>query len=471
MRKLIILAIAVLLAVPCFAVDEEEEAKVVKEIPDLVQKIHDCKKTGCDLFTLAQLRIKLGRDVATAEDARNELEKTIKDARTQEEKDKVPDLKKRRDALVAAIETTAALEPDLKAISGDDLVIYVKTAEDLLSAAEKAKDEDKRIELRSQLAQLERQLRAQGLSDRARLKKIDETLKAGRLDLDYNKLVKERKQIAARLDEIDQLVTLPADGDPLYRAYDDDYEDWWIHTFYAGMEFDSVSTIFNKGFARIGYSNSLHFGGEGTPESHPRRGRANYGYFYEFNALLTSSAEQTFKKGFGEKPSDPCSPNFEGDDPCVRRALEAENKLFWPMYRTTRHNRLRHYYGPVVSVGARFIDPPKDGDGKDDSIHADYRYYVGMHLGFARDGYGEMLFGRTSGLSTRRIEVRGEVPVAHWGTDSRLLLGWSANFRAGHVRSNSDVNVTPERDSFRVWVTYNLDFLKLVGLKAPDKDK
>jgi len=89
------------------------------------------------------------------------------------------------------------------------------------------------------------------------------------------------------------------------------------------------------------------------------------------------------------------------------------------------------------------------------------------HLGFARDSYGEILYGRTRSLHTRRIETRGEVPVAHWGSDSRLLLGWVANFRAGRRPSSFQTKEPAERDAFRVYVTYNLDFLKLVGLSEP----
>jgi len=528
MRKYAVFVLAILLSASAFAQsDPELETKLIQEISDLVAKIKaekikcetiDWNASECNTTTLAATRFELKTDLAKAKELRKALEGDIEKAK--DEATKAP-LKERLKNLVAEIERVKGFDFPSETTALDDgkLIEFVSTFDDQLTALEQAerktidetrtakhemrkakrekRDADaekyrkeriqlqkqriqlrkQRIQLRSQLAQLERQLRAQGVADRAIVKKIDDTLKSGKLELDFNKLVAQRKATAAELGEIEGLVTLPADDNPLYRVYDDDYEDWWIHTFYMGVEFDTVSTIFNKGFPRIGYSNSAHFGGEGTPESHPRRGRGHYGFFYEFDALLTSSAEQTIQKGLDGSETDPCSSNFKPKDeddskPCVRKAFEVEQKIFWPLLRTTRHNRLRHYFGPVASIGARFVDRPTPDpakpEQKDESIHANYRYYVGTHLGFARDGYGEILYGRTSGVDGRRFEVRGEVPVAHWGTDSRLLLGWVANFRAGRVRKGTAAEPKdPVRDSFRVYLTYNLDFFKLTGLKAP----
>lgn len=507
MRTLTALVLVLVVSIPAFAQsDPEVEAKLLARIPALITAVkaekYDCEHLGanCNATELATLRHDLNVALAGARKAVADLTKTIEDPRTKE--DAKPALKERREMLNVKIDKAEAFNVSLdlpsggSAVGGDRLVEHVKTVSDLLTDAQNKKREaeeearqarrqndtvaaeaaeqtanewdKRRRELRSRLAQLERRLRAQGLADRGAIKKIDETLKSGKLDLDYNKLVADRKTTAARLGEIESLVTLPAEGNPLYRVFDDDYEDWWVHTFYAGMEFDSVSKILNKGFARIGYTNTLHVGGEGVPET--QRGWGRYGVFYDFNALLTSSAEQSLSKGGpGGGSNDPCSGSYTGTDPCVRKAFEAEEKIFVPILRTTRHNRLRHYFGPVASLGARFIDEP--ASNPNDGRLVTYRTYIGTHLGFARDGYGEILYGRTSGVNSRRLEFRGEVPVAHWGKDSRLLLGWSANFRAGNPRKDPPPTDKPaERDSFRVYVTYNLDFLKLTGLKAPKEE-
>ncbi|HJQ37459.1 MAG TPA: hypothetical protein VKB93_09995 [Thermoanaerobaculia bacterium] len=99
------------------------------------------------------------------------------------------------------------------------------------------------------------------MADRKTIGKIDDELKSGSLKIDHADLVKKRQLASARLGEIESLVTLPSNSNPLYRVFDDDYDDWWIHQFYLGGEFDSVSGILHRGFARVGYSNWLHVGG------------------------------------------------------------------------------------------------------------------------------------------------------------------------------------------------------------------
>jgi hypothetical protein len=321
---------------------------------------------------------------------------------------------------------------------------------------------------RTRLANLESVARAQGVSDRQAIARIDDDLKSGREEVQFTKQIERRKLLRKRLGEIESMVTLPANDNPLYRVYDDDYEDWWIHQFYMGGEFDSVSGIFNKGFARVGYTSWWHTGGEHIPELRPRSGFGNYGRHYIFNALLTSTGEQNLQTLI--KPTsadDPCAANAPSTADCSRRALEVEQKFFWSAYRTPRHNRIRMYAGPVASVGASFVDPTEH----DDARLAAYRYYGGMHFGFARDAWSELLFGRSSTLGTKRLEVRGEIPVAKWGAKSRVLLGWAANFRAGgdpkFIRTPQREIQAVDRDVFRVYVQYELDFLALTGLQPP----
>lgn len=508
--------------------DEEEKAKaeekkIIDELVDVVQKVKDMealcarKDDDCSRTTLANLRSELQDRLDEAREVRADLMK--KEAESKKP-DEAVELSKRAAAILAAINTANDISFDARRtdIAGDELVDTVKALgekldslvaarEDFdtyiqkkqisdkanLSAEGTDRDKEKKALKKEinrtsrDLAAAEHKLREQGISDRETISSLEKKLSSGTLsDKQYSDNAKKKENLEKRLEETQELVTLPSNDNPLFRVYDDDHEDWWIHEFYAGMEFDSVSGIFNKGFARIGYSASLHVGGESIPESRPARGlRLGYGRLYEFNALLTSSAEQSFKSAFNSEDdstvTDPCDPDFAGTDPCIRKALEVEEKLFWPLYRTPRHNRVRPYFGPVLSLGARFIDPSKadhdqvpstleDDQDQDKSARADYRYYAGLHWGFARDAYGEILYGRTRSLQTRRIEVRGEIPVAHFGNDSRLLLGWSANLGAGHLRSKPSEDVEPlkERDVFRIFLVYDLDFLKLpIGVKPP----
>lgn len=493
----------------------DDENKLTAEIKELVARIKDasvlCESHDllCNRAELSRMRFELRDRLAEAAKLRDGLLKQEADA----EPDDTEGLSHRAADLLRGINSARGITFDTQATMspGNELVETVKALNKSLDDKERQLDQAREThngvdisrlkeEIRntgSDLAKLERPLRAQGVEDRKAIGEIDKKLKSGALTpAQYASKVDEKKQLTSRLEATEGLVTLPSDENPLFRVFDDDADNWWIHEFYLGMEFDSVTGIFNKGFARLGYSSWFRVGGENIPESHPSRGFRTYARFYEFNALLTSSAEQKFK-GFGTSDTtnaDPCSAGFTGTDPCVRKALETEFKAFFPVLRTPRHNRLQPYFGPVFAIGARFTDPlPHDSgvDGlglvhasatttaavEDTSRRVDYRYYGGVHWGFARDAYGEVLYGRTRSLDTRRLEIRGEIPVAHFGNDSRLLLGWAANLGAGHRRtrliSGTDVEgnpliPVPERDVFRVFLVYNLDFLKLpIGVTAP----
>lgn len=477
------------------ALSEEDKAKaaeklVVDEITKLSGDVSaeaalcEGNDDDCSRKRLSSLRFELHDRLKDAEKRRAAL---LKKEESEEDPDKAELLSKRAADLLRGINVARKITFDSQKteVAGDDLLDTVKAlGQDLDTKVDSkaAKPDVRKAE--STLAAAERKLREQGIADREQVAKLEKKLASGTLEsAQYAAAADKKEHLETRIEATEELVTLPSKDNPLFRSYDDDHEDWWIHEFYAGMEFDSVSGIFSKGFARIGYSSSLHVGGEHIPDSRPERGlRLGYGRFYEFNALLSSSAEQSFQSAFDSEAdvSDPCQAGYTGSERCIRKALEVEQKLFWPIYRTARHNRVRPYFGPVISFGARFVDPLENSQStpatasEDPSSRADYRVYVGSHFGFARDAYGEILYGRTRSLESRRIEVRGEIPVAHFGNDSRLLLGWSANLGAGHRRRAraGDTASQSERDVFRVFVVYDLDFLKLpIGIKPPKAEE
>ncbi len=475
------------------AIDEEQrqiaaEKSVAGDISTLSAKIIEetklCQQHDdrCSRSSLSRQRFELRDRIADAESMRADL---LKKEGKAKDPDKAEALSKRAADLLRALNTASDITFDAQGtqLAGDELVETVKSLGktlDGLKAKTPAPSKDELHRAEADLATAEQKLRDQAIADRESITKLEKKIVSGTLETEQYESAREKKELLEnRVEATEKLITLPSTNKPLFRVYEDDSDDWWIHEFYAGMEFDSVSGILSKGFARIGYSASVKVRGEDIPES-TTGWRTGYGQYYEFNALLTSSAEQSLQSGFDPdaKVTDPCKPGFTGSDPCVRKALEVEQKVFWPIERLVRHNRVRPYFGPVLALGARFIDPKKsDGSDtanadKDESARAGYRYYFGTHFGFARDAYSEVLYGRTSTLSSRRIEVRGEIPVAHWGTDSRLLLGWTANFAAGHKRHvEAGVTPQPERDVFRVFLVYNVDFLKLpFGLKAPKSE-
>ncbi len=499
--------------------DEEFEQALATKISDLVTEINrmnalcETRDNDCDQAELARNRFAL-RDLMQRAIALDD--KILAETKKAKLAD-TPKLQARHLVLLKALEPAREISYVVHTdrTEADDLVDRLKSADAELTKSEKeqreAKDElrqarrdlkdrdipgteeekkarvanaradldeieNEQPPLRTALAELETKAKGQGVTDRKSIAKIDEELKSGNLKIDHADLVKNRKLLSGRLGELESLVTLPSDSNPLYRVFDDDYDEWWVHQFYLGGEFDSVSGILNRGFARIGYSNWLHVGGENIPESHPRSGWGNYGRTYVFNALLTSTGEQSAAKLLEPLPAtDPCASNTTSTARCARRALETEYSVWAPLYRHSRHNRIRLYFGPTASIGATFVDP-NENEAK--SLQAGYRYYAGMRAGFARDAYGELLFGKSSTLRSHRLEVAGEIPVAKWGTKSRLLLGWSANIRAGGKEAFTRVRTTdaagnimqtiiPERDVYRVYISYEVDFLTLTGLQAP----
>lgn len=478
---------------------ERLEKELIGRIAALRMSVVDltaiCEKAdpSCDLDRLARERFALRDAMSRATKIDNKILADLPKASLAD----TPKLHDRHLRLLEALEPARKISFTVHEdrAEADELVDRVKALDEKLTQTEnahgemkdalkkatgaeieKARKEKEKVakeeaRLRTVLAELETKARAQGIADRQRIGKIDEDLKSGKTSLKFADLIAERELVAKRLGEIESVVTIPSDGNPLYRVYDDDYEDWWIHQFYLGGEFDSVSGILSKGFARMGYTSWVHTGGENIPESHPRRGFGNYGRHYIFNGLLTSSAEQNISKLLSPLPAtDPCATNTTSTDPCVRRALATEFKIWVPIHRTRRHNRVRFYTGPVFSLGASFVDP-NEADRK--TLQAAYRYYGGVRTSFARDAYSELLLGKSNTLNSRRLEVRGEVPVAKWGAKSRLLIGWNANIRAsGHATyegldANGDVVSLPERDVYRVYLSYEVDFLTLTGLTAP----
>jgi len=65
--------------------------------------------------------------------------------------------------------------------------------------------------------------------------------------------------------------------------------------------------------------------------------------------------------------------------------------------------------------------------------------------------YTVVLYGKKSGISSGRLEIRAQLPVYKFNNESRLLLGAIANF--GVKNREPD-----EIDIIRIYLTWNVDF-------------
>lgn len=423
----------------------------VQTIDDLLHDIERCKaRPGCPDLPKLLVQLRQARDAAAAE------QKSLKPVPESE----VTDEKK---ALGLAIDRANAVGLDRVAASEPQRIIEAwQDADKALTECEKTTQSC--ADERDQLITAERDLRALGVADQAAIRSETETMKTGDLPPEeYKKVANDIAERKPRLKLIKSQITVP-DADEIYHTFYDD--DPWLQQFYGGIEFSNVDTLLSNGHARIGYVNSFR-SRPFPPEGHPAAGMGWYPWFLQLRAQLTSSAETDLTALANKSGVSPVARPFANGDgnndngesgtpdtKKITKALESELSFWYPFWRTTKGERLRHYGGPLLVAGVTHAESLP---------HVDTRFYGGFHLAFARDAWSDFLVGKTKSLHRRRIEVRGEIPLMKFGGSGRLLLGSISNIGYGKKR-NARQDDAVERDVFRLYLAYEADFGKLFGL-------
>ena len=172
----------------------------------------------------------------------------------------------------------------------------------------------------------------------------------------------------------------------------------FYYTFYAGYEFLDVNTTLDKGSPRIGFMANMKYGGyvsTATAGWHP----LTYGVCHSFTARLTSSAEQ--------KVSDSTATAAPDEE----KAFEFETQLFWPLAQTELRD-VQCHFGLLGVLGGK----------KTKRAQVDARYYGGYRVAKNPEFYTDFLCGRTLGLDSLRLEVKGQLPVKRFSEESELFL-------------------------------------------------
>lgn len=206
---------------------------------------------------------------------------------------------------------------------------------------------------------------------------------------------------------------------PLDRGWGRDF----AFAFYLGYEGTSVSGFQEKGTARTGMMIYNQLTG-------PLKKGDHFGLHMFSNILLTSSAEQT-----GQDTQQTSS---------VESAIEMDLNIFVPLYTKPQSVGVLAV-GPIVMGGLR----------KPDNIDEFTRKYMaGVRLAHSPESYFDILYGRTERVDGKRLELRGQLPVAKL-LNGNLFVGGVVN-----VSASEEVN---NNDTLRVYVTWQVNIADIFG--------
>jgi hypothetical protein len=246
----------------------------------------------------------------------------------------------------------------------------------------------------------------------------------------------------------------PITYNDLFQAYDD-YKQYFFK-FYMGYEYaTTVKDLLKKGVPRAGLAVQYRAWEHDVPDAKPSGfwdGFGFYGIHSTFQAMVTGSAEQdtVVSSPTASTLASSLTPTIKNT--AENRALEGDADFFMPLYRTARFNngKMWGYLGPVVSLGLKKVDNVVDSEGNIVDRY-DRRHYAGIMLAFNPELYTEVLYGKTTSISSERLEIRAQLPVYKFNNESRLLLGGIANLGVKHRQPD-------ETDVIRIYLTWNVNF-------------
>jgi hypothetical protein len=290
------------------------------------------------------------------------------------------------------------------------------------------------------------------------------------------------KLIQADIDTLRKVVIIPNEEAQTEFA---DYEQWFSK-FSAGYEYVGSDQAFAKGFARIGMTIGFHYARSAVPEDSNNWHPLAYGMYSMFTIALTNSGEakptplpsifqasstaaRTVHALDDETPATPAPAAETSTDNQLTRALEFEFQGFSPWWRNDyqeEHPRLRTSIGPLLVLGGRKLD-------SDAFLH--YRAYFGIRNARSPETFYDILYGRTSGLTSRRIELRGQYALPHaFKNGGRLAIGvlgnLGANKRKREVCDEGSAHChLAEKDVIKFYISYDIDGPGVLSFFGLDK--
>ncbi len=198
----------------------------------------------------------------------------------------------------------------------------------------------------------------------------------------------------------------------------------------VGYEYTSISGILETTSPRLGLLIYTFYGDRPFKEKY---GHGYYGVQLAGNLILSGTTEQKAET------------SGEADPDEIDRTLGIDVSLFAPYTRSKVRPDLALETGPVLTVGA---------NANDQERKIRERVYFGIRSAMSPEHFIDFIIGRSPGLESRRLEVRGQMPVAKLGRESRIFLGAVANMGIINEQPNED-------DVITVYLSWNIDFLDL----------
>ncbi len=305
---------------------------------------------------------------------------------------------------------------------------------------------------------------------------------AATTDADKTRYDHQQKVITAELDSLRKLVIIPNEDPQTEFA---DYEQWFMKMA-GGYEYVGATDAFAKGFPEISATIGFQYPRSAVPVASSNWHPWAYGDYITFTIALTNSGEAKttpFPSALIGGSTGPVSSKVPRalDDTTpvansdstpasqITRALEFEFQSFHPVWRNdfqVENPRLRTSVGPMVIIGGRKLD-------NESFVHQ--RIYAGLRTARSPDTFADLLYGRTGGLRSHRLEVRGQYAFPHaFKNNARLSIGAVGNFglnkrKFGECEEASSHCQLEEKDVVKFYLSYDVDTTGLLNLFGFDQ--
>lgn len=270
----------------------------------------------------------------------------------------------------------------------------------------------------------------------------------------------DQQSVSSRSQDMQDLAKLKEllGFDPCKKRLYDDYRSYngWGFQFDTGLDYVTVKEVFQEGFPSLDVMVYRDFRATNQWRWMPQ--------FYIHSGLTNAGEALAVINGKPDEPADPMEP-ADGKEPTdegtmeseVEPALHADIALFFPLlrfgdgkveksrdgkYRINRGRKLRDQVGFYLEGG--FVDVDTEPNTRS-------RYYAGLRWAFNYQWYFDALVGRTEGLESDRLELRGQFPIIPASNNSRVYLGMIANL--GFNKPEDSM----EEDVVTVFVKWNID--------------
>lgn len=249
---------------------------------------------------------------------------------------------------------------------------------------------------------------------------------------------------------LDSIKVIIQGGNNIYASESYGWKIPFDRYFYIGYEGTTVDQVNNKGSTRIGvyFYNQFRNLTEICPiKSVNSKSQANDSnekcgiilstipHFYG-NIFQTSSAESSTDTTSGT--------NTQTKQTNIVNSMEVNTGIFWPIL-TFQEQEYNGREG-VLATGPIAEHGWKMNTGGRNFVQ---REYFGVRSAFSQDIYVDLMYGSTDGLTGKRIEIRGQMPVVDFSV-GLLFLGCILNYSHGKLAQDTD--------SLRIYAIYRASF-------------